>query len=514
MKTFKIGRSSSNDIVVQGDQVSRQHAEINIDERNNIVIKDLNSSNGIYVNGRRITGEFRLQTGDKVTLGNQFFDWEKAIQQGPKAPAAPAAPRPLPTGDTITVGRSAQAQYQLTQSNVSSLHATLRRNPDGTVTITDNNSTNGTFVNGQRIAGTVPLKSGDQVMLAGSVPLAWEALMPPRAGAAGGATVVTNGGAGGAGMPMGGGGGGMPGGIAGGPMPPMPPQKKSSPIIWIAAALGALVILGGLAAFFLWPKTLTNEEIFNKYKTSVVMIYCESGYVVTVGQNSLVAHIEDGQAVDGPTGGFGTGSFISQQGHIITNRHVAWTEDDIEEGKRIIQEAVGMRCQIEYKVLLMGIVKNNSNVTMNNLSQNLIPCSLIKASADKDLDVAVIQTDDKRLPQGVEQIVDINDIADDATMTLGKRICTIGFPRALLIGETANGLQANNQSGEITQNRGEYQYGHNIVIQPGASGSPVFDERGRFAGLIVSMFAATNGSGYNQAVNPDKAAAFARQYVR
>jgi V8-like Glu-specific endopeptidase len=72
------------------------------------------------------------------------------------------------------------------------------------------------------------------------------------------------------------------------------------------------------------------------------------------------------------------------------------------------------------------------------------------------------------------------------------------------IGETEIGLEANNQSGEVTQERGEFTYGHNITIHRGASGSPVFNAYGEFAGVIVSGFLGVS-QGYNHAVQPRKA---------
>lgn len=63
-----IGRSPSNDIVIKEPKVSRQHAAINrIDD--NYVIVDLKSSNGVYVNGRKVE-EVVLEDGDEIAIGN------------------------------------------------------------------------------------------------------------------------------------------------------------------------------------------------------------------------------------------------------------------------------------------------------------------------------------------------------------------------------------------------------------------------------------------------------------
>ena len=119
-------------------------------------------------------------------------------------------------------------------------------------------------------------------------------------------------------------------------------------------------------------------------------------------------------------------------------------------------------------------------------------------------DLAIIQMNSKLTPSDVENIVDLTDIAEEDDLKLGDRIYSIGFPLSFTIGGTDIGLEANNQSGEVTQERGEYVYGHNITIHKGASGSPVFDAYGKFAGVIVSGFIGVS-SGYNQAVHPQKA---------
>ena len=63
-----IGRVEDADICLDSPTVSRKHAEIRFDNRNGIFIKDLNSSNGTYVNGKKIT-EADLREGDIFSIG-------------------------------------------------------------------------------------------------------------------------------------------------------------------------------------------------------------------------------------------------------------------------------------------------------------------------------------------------------------------------------------------------------------------------------------------------------------
>jgi hypothetical protein len=66
-----LGRDESADIVVDDPGVSRRHSEVRVTtDGPHLVtsIRDLNSTNGTFVNGERITTQ-RLQDGDRVTIG-------------------------------------------------------------------------------------------------------------------------------------------------------------------------------------------------------------------------------------------------------------------------------------------------------------------------------------------------------------------------------------------------------------------------------------------------------------
>lgn len=74
---------------------------------------------------------------------------------------------------TITIGRSSTNDVTLTDMSVSRQHAQIVRSDNGRYTITDLNSRNGTFVNGQRIFGTVDLNENDFVRI-GESALPWK----------------------------------------------------------------------------------------------------------------------------------------------------------------------------------------------------------------------------------------------------------------------------------------------------------------------------------------------------
>jgi two-component system cell cycle response regulator len=77
-----IGRHAQNEIVVDDEGVSRQHASV---ERNALgfVIVDNNSTNGVFVNGQRITRHM-LADGDKVQLGSSAilkFSFQDEVEE-------------------------------------------------------------------------------------------------------------------------------------------------------------------------------------------------------------------------------------------------------------------------------------------------------------------------------------------------------------------------------------------------------------------------------------------------
>ena len=72
---ISIGRNRNSQIVINNNTISKDHAIIEFDEDGNAIIKDLNSSNGTYVNGQRLKViPIRLKTGDKITFGK--YDME------------------------------------------------------------------------------------------------------------------------------------------------------------------------------------------------------------------------------------------------------------------------------------------------------------------------------------------------------------------------------------------------------------------------------------------------------
>ncbi|MBR5532870.1 MAG: FHA domain-containing protein [Bacteroidales bacterium] len=69
-KLISIGRNPNNTIVINDGIVSGNHCQIVLEDNNVYTIIDLNSTNGTYVNGVRISGSAILNSTDKVKLSN------------------------------------------------------------------------------------------------------------------------------------------------------------------------------------------------------------------------------------------------------------------------------------------------------------------------------------------------------------------------------------------------------------------------------------------------------------
>jgi chromosome segregation ATPase len=87
----RIGRATGCELQIESGSVSRHHALVLVGPRE-AVIEDLNSTNGVLVNGRKVSRQ-TLNDGDAVTIGEIQFRYfarpvHPALEHAPTAPAA------------------------------------------------------------------------------------------------------------------------------------------------------------------------------------------------------------------------------------------------------------------------------------------------------------------------------------------------------------------------------------------------------------------------------------------
>ena len=107
-----LGRDDINEIVINDPEISRKHARLYI-QGNSYVVEDLGSTNGTFINGKRLSGPVTLQPGatlrfgDNVVLAFEIIgveedatkvaasNFEAAV---PATPPQQAAPKPMYSG--------------------------------------------------------------------------------------------------------------------------------------------------------------------------------------------------------------------------------------------------------------------------------------------------------------------------------------------------------------------------------------------------------------------------------
>jgi hypothetical protein len=112
-----IGRDPSNPIHITDAEVSRRHARLML-QGGRYVLEDLGSTNGTFVNGRRISAPYVLKPGDVISLGESIslvfeavtFD-PGATVVSPSAKATVAAPPPAAAVPLARPAAPAPAPY-------------------------------------------------------------------------------------------------------------------------------------------------------------------------------------------------------------------------------------------------------------------------------------------------------------------------------------------------------------------------------------------------------------------
>ncbi|HYK11660.1 MAG TPA: FHA domain-containing protein [Gemmatimonadales bacterium] len=245
------GREAGCDVVVTGKDVSRRHAEIVTTPKGYMVVDS--STNGTFVNDEKIEGQRLLMRADVIKIGDEqfrFYADAAAAAAPPSPPAGPAAsppqaatpttpppsgaghrlnntsfgmaaaPRPSATAPStpaapaapaamgnflfrtgplkgqryqiktpvLNIGRADYNDLVLADASVSTSHAKLQRR-EGVWMLVDLDSTNGTFVDGEKISGESPLAPGTMVRF-GDVQAVFEPTDDAMGTAKGGGTKV------------------------------------------------------------------------------------------------------------------------------------------------------------------------------------------------------------------------------------------------------------------------------------------------------------------------------------
>jgi len=500
MKTIKIGRGKLNDVVIDDSSVSKEHALILIDDGGHIVIRDLKSSNGTFVNGIRIKEEM-LSKGDEVKLGRYKYSWETDLEQSHSKDQINKDHSKSDINKKYTIGRSLSNDIVLPFDDVSSSHAELLQMLNGDIYIVDKQSSNGTTVNGIKIESTI-INTGDQIFIAGHK-LEWEKYLHTSAN--------------------------------------HEHKDKDSKIStdkndrkkYLLPTLIGVIAIALTISVYIFNRYIHHSPIMKKYENSVVYLYCRYIYIVDLGkeeENSLKVVINDDDVIrydpekNNAMATAATGFFVSTDGKIITNQHVVtpweyqeeeikkikiWVEEIIsrkiiEEKSKYHQNIIGSANDIELeitkniryltstnikvtgKLIYIGAAMNNTYIKNNQIS-DFMSCYAIPTTTttNNEIDVAIIQLNNKRLPKEVVNIVNLDDaVIDNKKLFSGMKLFMIGYPLGTSLGETHYGTKSHYQEGILTREPDDLNFGHNLSATFGCSGSPKFNEKGQLVGIM------------------------------
>jgi pSer/pThr/pTyr-binding forkhead associated (FHA) protein len=194
---YSIGRGVASSLVLDDPKVSREHAYVTV-ENGTYVLKDNNSTNGTYLNGKKVissplTPGAKIEIGDSVTI----FDPEgnslgiSSMERGPAIGESQAGAATIvrPTGSTIMpvllaksgpakgqhftvasdaaiIGRSSESDVQIVDKAVSRYQAKMTRKGD-IWTVYHAGGSAATQINGKEITGAT-LKDGDSFTIGAS----------------------------------------------------------------------------------------------------------------------------------------------------------------------------------------------------------------------------------------------------------------------------------------------------------------------------------------------------------
>ena len=499
MRLLKIGRDQTCDIVLHSQKTSALHAEMILLNNGDILLEDKESTNGTYVMNQRIKSGVlvNVKRGDAI----RFADVELIWDQVPKAEDNSSYKA------IYGIGSHGMNEIQAAGKTVSRFHATLKIDKKGRATLLDH-SMNGTLLNGKRIPKgmAVPVKKHDSVVC-GGVPVDLDPYLPS-----------------------------------------VFPWMKAA----IVAACVALLVGCGYGIWWWTMQQTLDPKNRVAMENASACVYGGFYYVVTIkddpfkgqvpgwptewmfghdGQGNLVnenfhVYCSDMHSYSGVANPFeynGTAFFISENGELGTNRHVAipWEytkkshEDKIRNfivlmchtfaqdlansvhstrfesvGKMIRLTNVDLEITGRFSYLGIGLTGTKIN-SLVDLQQ----CQVIAESGDPKKDVALMRLNSRKTPDYLVKMRAIYDIenarVNERSLKMQEDLTIIGYPGESFIGkESFDGkeLRPTVHGATLSKTPDDNQIQIQTVGIGGQSGSPVIDKKHRLVGVLCSGF--------------------------
>lgn len=504
MKLLKIGRDASCNIVLHSAKVSSLHAELTLLNSGDMVLEDKGSTNGTYIMNQRIQPgkPVNVKRGDAIRFADVELQWSQV---------------PMPEDNSAYrgiygIGTHFNNEIQISGATVSRYHATVKHGKDGKMYIFDH-SKNGTTVNGTKIPSNNPVQiKKSSAVVCGGVPVnlshlpwpdnAWKKITCIAAVIA---LVV---------------------GIAIKLFPYIgfvDPEKEiyeryHNSIVMLKTIYYYEVSIGDIdiQEFNLKVGRQNGIKLKHKFLASYNNLWdiLNLTDISSYTDKELIDKIDE--ITDNEGMGTATGFFISKDGKIVTNLHVVkpWLSNDLHKKienkyKKEFAEVVTQLTNDDpqkysylnayiSQVKVKGVTKYVALIPNGEVfdPDNMIKCNILYDEGENlDKDVALLKIIDKALPDKFNyiNIEECMDIRED-NYSVGSIMHTFGFPKGTQAQDktSTDGIEAFLHSGKITKKSEQYKFVFDAVSAPGASGSPVFNDKANLIGVLNSGFTDKN----------------------
>lgn len=500
MRLLKVGRDSNCDIVLHSDKASALHAEITILNNGDILLEDKNSRNGTFVMNRPIKPgtQVSIKRGDAIRFGDVELIWNQIPM-----------PEDLSNYKAVYgIGSSMRNDIQIAGNTASRYHATLKIDRKGKAYLQDH-SKNGSTINGERLnpGQTRQIKRGDAIVC-GGVPVNLAQFIP---------------------------------------------RNNLSKIIGIAATI-AILVVGGWAAwkYIPWNNSITPATT-QAMENASTCVYGGYYYEINVKDDPFKnvikgwpdkwymgigpnGKLQVNTTTDGlsPLGYTGTAFFISKDGEMGTNRHIAvpWEYRDADDEENIRQQMEKARQAtsgnlyelLAYNVMTGALSADDANAWLRRYQNSPLEISgkhaffgigltgskvnnqidlqqaqVIAESGDPKKDVALIRLNSRKTPDYIVKMGAIYDIeharVDERSLKpQDEELTIIGYPMGETVAnETFDGkeLRPTIHKASLSKTPDDNQIQIQAVGIGGQSGSPVIDKSHRLVGVLCSGFKGT-----------------------
>ena len=164
-----IGTGDQATLKLNNKLISSNHAQLVYDTKNQLHLQDLNSTNGTFLNGAKISPSKTYLVNSKDTIqlaaANGVLIVVEALTGNPIEEDKVNILDKLKSKSKVVIGRADECDVILNNGSVSRQHAEVTKNNNGSYSIKDLNSTNGTFVNGRKIKGLQTIVHADKIFI-------------------------------------------------------------------------------------------------------------------------------------------------------------------------------------------------------------------------------------------------------------------------------------------------------------------------------------------------------------